>query len=70
MDRYQVKPRGGTNPIDLMKADGGVALASVLQFRTKRIADLVARELNLAYQAGVRDAASADDKVPEAHPGT
>lgn len=63
MDRYQVNPRGGTNPIDVISDDGKIVANSVLQFRTKKIADSVAGELNRAYAEGQRHPV-------EATPGT
>jgi hypothetical protein len=53
--KYLVQPRGGTNPIDVVNEDGATVEVSVLQFRTKRIADVVADELNRAYEEGQRN---------------
>ena len=52
MRQYKVNPRGATNPIDVVDDEGKTVKVSVLQFKTKRIADAVAEELNRAFNTG------------------
>jgi hypothetical protein len=54
--QYQVNARGATHPIDIVDENGKTVKISVLQFKTKRIAEAVAEELNRAFASGQAEA--------------